>query len=154
MARPATIPERDLVRECSFVDGALLHGPTGIRWPLSTHATDAQRQRALWLLRLQLAATIRSTFDGNGLANAWWRDRGDPSRLRRDLAKHRDFPAFASLALDALAHRDWRLKGAAGALELRPWSLHRAVGRGVLLREINARRAERRLKSLAPAGAS
>ena len=149
MSHPATIPERDLFRESSFVDGALLHGPTGIRCPLSTHATDAQRQRTIWRLRLQLAATIRTPFHGEGLANAWWRDSGDPSRLRRDLTKHRDFPAFASLALDAMAHRDWRLKGAAGALGVRPWSLHRAVSCGVLLREINANRAERGLKALA-----
>ena len=149
MPHPATIPERELLRECAFVDGALLHGPTGIGCPLPAHATDAQRQRALWRLRLQLAATIRTPFDGDGLADAWWRDRDEPCRLRSDLPTHRDFPAFAALALDVMAHRDWRLKGAAGALGLRPWSLHRAVSCGVLLREINASRVERGLRELA-----
>jgi hypothetical protein len=99
---------------------------------------------------LLLAATVRRPFDGDGdrLAAAWWRDREDPSRLRRDLPKHRDFPAFAAFALDALAHRDWRLKGAAGMLGVRPWCLQRALSRGVLLDEVNARRAELGLRAL------
>ena len=148
MAHPATIPERDLLRECVIAGGAITHVPTGVGYPLHTHATEIQRQRALSRVRLQLAAKIRTPFDGGGLADAWWRNHDDPSRLRSDLPRHRDFPAFAALALDAMAHRDWRLKGAAGALGVRPWSLHRAVSGCVLLGDINEKREEMGLRPL------
>lgn len=151
MTHPATIPEKAFLRECEIAGGGLTHGPTGASRSIHAHATERERRRVVWRLRLLLAATVRTPFDGDGLATAWWRDPNDPTRLRPDLSKHRDFPAFAALALDALAHRDWRLKGAAGVLGVRPWCLHRAVSCRVLLREFNARRAERGLRALSGA---
>ncbi|MBN1911495.1 MAG: peptide chain release factor-like protein, partial [Pirellulales bacterium] len=167
MPHPAALPPDELLRACRFQTGrrsgpggqhrnkvetavVYLHEPTGIRAEATERRSQAaNRQVALFRLRVNLALEVRGQAALADLPSALWQSRCGPGGRIAISAEHDDFPALLAEALDALALCDDEPARAAAVLGCTSSQLIRLLKkepRG--LAWLNARRQSRGLGTL------
>ena len=131
---PSTLEEEDLLKECDVEFGratgpggqnrnrrdtatTITHRPSGVVAAATERRSQAQnRSRAVFRLRMKLAATVRSrTHHEHHTCSELWNDR----RQGRSISvnpMHRDYPSLLSEALDVILARRYDVAGAAGVL--------------------------------------
>ena len=162
-AHPATIDEDTLLKQCQMsrrrdsgpggqhrnkVETAVVyqHVPTGIRGEATERRSQAaNREQALFRLRVNLALQVRQDGGQECLPSNRWRNRVRGRKIEINPA-HTDFPALLSEALDVIAAFDWDAKAAAETLAISSTQLIRLLKlepRALTL--LNQHRAERDL---------
>jgi hypothetical protein len=127
----------------------LTHRPTGLRGDASERRSqEANRQMAIFRLRLRLALEIRLPIAENAPPSELWRGRVSAGRISVN-AQHADFPALLAEALDRVTARDADASAAAAGLGVSASQLVRLLKQEpAALALVNARRAELGLHAL------
>ena len=147
-AHPATLPDDEILKDCSLERGRaqgpggqhrnkvstaviLTHDPTGAQAQANERRSPADNERmALRRLRLALATEHRTApptprgFDE--CTTALWRSR----RRERKIAcnpRHRDYPSLLAEALDVVSDSKWDARKAATRMGVTPSQLIRLV---------------------------
>ncbi len=107
---------------------------------------EANRRRALFRLRLELARSVRSQRDD--VPSGRWRSRATNNRIRVS-ASHEDFPPLLAEALDVLAAEDHDLPRTAQRLAVTSSQLVRLLAQDPpALANVNRERQARDLRRL------
>ena len=130
---PAKLSESQLLKQCSLrrqrrsgpggqhrnkVETAIFveHAPTGVTAEASERRSqEANRQAALFRLRVNLAIEARSECDLVVDPSGLWRSRCRGGRISIN-GQHEDFPAMLAEALDRVAASGWDVQAAATSL--------------------------------------
>lgn len=168
MPHPATIPADQLLQEClqrrtrhsgpggqhrNKVETAveLVHQPTGITaFAAERRSQEANRQQALFRLRLLLALHLRTVDSPDVQPSPLWQTRCRNQRIACN-DRHDDFPAMLAEALNAVDAKDYDVRRAAAALGCSFSQLTRFIARiPEALDLVNSHRADRGLHRLLP----
>lgn len=138
---PASLPEEELLRRCRLVrergggpggqhrnrvsTGArYLHEPTGVEAHADERrSAEENRRAALRRLRLELAVRVRTPIAAGECRTGLWRSRCTPEGRIVCNARHPDFPALLSEALDVIEACDLDVRRAALRLACTPSQL-------------------------------
>jgi hypothetical protein len=117
---PSTIPEDELLKQCSLSKGrssgpggqhrnkvetkvTLVHNPTGIEAHASERRSAEENRRvALRRLRLALATKLRGGVGAGDVRSELWKSRCTPEGRIVCNPDHRDYPALLAEALDVI----------------------------------------------------
>ena len=165
---PAALPPAQLERDCGFerlrrsgpggqhrnkVETAVLvtHRPTGVMAEANERRSQAaNRQAALFRLRVRLALAVRSPVDAieSQYPSDLWSSRVKSGRLVIN-PSHSDFPALLAEALDVLLANDWESRAAADTLGVSGTQLVRLLSHEpAALQLLNEQRQHRGLRPL------
>ncbi len=158
---PAMLPPERLLAECdqtftrrsgpggqnrNKVETAVVlrHRPTGLTSEANEQRTQgANREAALFRLRLRLALEVRSSGAGPAVRSARWRSRCQSGRVVVS-PSHDDFPALLAEALDVLQRHADDVPAAASVLGITGTQLVKLLKEEPrALTRLNAARAER-----------
>ena len=168
MFHPAAIPIHQLLEQCverrsrasgpggqhrNKVETAveLVHQPSGLTALANERRSqDANRQEAIFRLRLLLALRIRTVASSEVEPSPLWRSRCRNQRISCN-DRHPDFPALLAEALNAVDAKDYDLRRAAAALGCSSSQLTRFIARlPDALELVNTSRAARGLHRMFP----
>ncbi|MEY3459930.1 MAG: Peptide chain release factor 1 [Planctomycetota bacterium] len=168
MFHPAAIPIHQLLEQCverrsrasgpggqhrNKVETAveLVHQPSGLTALANERRSqEANRQEAIFRLRLLLALRIRTVASSEVEPSPLWRSRCRNQRISCN-DRHPDFPALLAEALNAVDAKDYDLRRAAAALGCSSSQLTRFIARlPDALELVNTSRAARGLHRMFP----
>ena len=129
----------------------IVHEPTGVTsFAAELRSQEANRQVAMFRLRLLLAIRIRCVTSAVVLPTELWNNRCRNQRISCS-ERHPDFPAMIAEALDAIDAREFDVRKAAAALGCSASQLVRFIAKSPeALAAVNTVRAERGLHRLQP----
>ncbi|MGD9126161.1 MAG: peptide chain release factor-like protein [Planctomycetia bacterium] len=162
---PAALPPKQLERECRMrarrdqgpggqhrnkVETAveIEHLPTGVVAEATERRSQAaNRQKALFRLRIRLALAVRSDRSAPS-PSPLWKSRCRSGRIQIN-AEHDDFPAMLAEALDEIVGADWEMNVAAEGLGVSVSQLVKLLKKEpAALAKVNSIRKERGLRPL------
>jgi hypothetical protein len=163
---PATLTTEKLLQQClvrrtrhsgpggqhrNKVETAIeiVHQPTGIiSFAAERRSQDANRQTAIFRLRVLLAVRIRNVDSSDVQPSLMWKSRCRDQKIQCN-DRHPDFPAMLAEALDAVHAKDYDVSKAAGALGCTMSQLVRFIGgTPEALEVVNSQRELRQLHRL------
>ena len=124
------------------------HIPTGVAAEASERRSQgANRQKALFRLRVRLALAVRSEGGTIG-PSTLWKSRCRSGRIQIN-AEHDDFPAMLAEAFDAIVGADWEINVAAEKLGVSVSQLVKFLKKEpAALAKVNEVRKQRELRPL------
>jgi len=129
------------------------HLPTGVAAEATERRSQAaNREKALFRLRVRLALAVRSAIDEKEAAarspSTLWRSRCRGGKIEVN-AEHDDFPAILAEALDAIIRTDWDTGVAAAQLGVSVSQLVKLLKKEpAALAKVNEVRKQRKLRPL------
>ncbi|MBL8815823.1 MAG: peptide chain release factor-like protein [Planctomyces sp.] len=106
----------------------IVHEPTGIvSFAAERRSQDANRQTAIFRLRVLLAIRFRNVSSSDVQPSALWVSRCRSQKIQCN-DRHPDFPAMLAEAMNAIHAKDYDVSKAAGALGCTMSQLVRFVG--------------------------
>lgn len=165
---PSRIPESSLLEKCLIrrtrhggpggqhrnkVETAIeiVHEPTGIvSFAAERRSQEANRQAAVFRMRVLLAIRVRSVDSTEVLPSDLWSSRCRAQRINCS-ETHDDFPALLSEALDAIDAKEYDIRRSADALGCSATQLIRFIAKAPeALVAVNSERTARGLNRLQP----
>ncbi len=163
---PSRLPESRLLEQCvvrrtrhsgpggqhrNKVETAIeiIYSPTGLTtFAAERRSQEANRQVAVFRLRLLLAVQMRCVHSTEVLPSDMWKSRCRDEKIQCS-ERHVDFPAMLAEAMDAIDAKEYDVRRAAAALGCSTSQLVRFVARvPEALTEVNSQRAQRGLHRL------
>jgi hypothetical protein len=163
---PSRLPEQQLLEHCVIrrtrhsgpggqhrnkVETAIeiVHSPSGLTtFAAERRSQEANRQVAVFRLRLLLAVQVRCVHGAEVLPSKMWQGRCRDEKLQCS-ERHADFPAMLAEAMDAIDAKEYDVRRAAAALGCSTSQLIRFVARvPEALTQVNAQRTQRGLHRL------
>lgn len=125
------------------------HIPTGVAAEATERRSQAaNREKALFRLRVRLALAVRCKRRDDELPSQLWKSRCRSGRIEIN-AEHDDFPAMLAEALDAIVAADWEMGVAAKQLGASVSQLVKFLKKEpAALARVNAIRKQRDLRPL------
>ena len=129
----------------------IVHLPSGVTsFAAELRSQEANRQVAIFRLRLLLAIRIRSATSNEVLPTELWTTRCRNQRISCN-ERHADFPAMIAESLDAIDAKEFDVRKAAAALGCSASQLIRFIAKAPeALAAVNTVRVERGLHRLQP----
>lgn len=165
---PSRLPESVLLEQClvrrtrhsgpggqhrNKVETAIeiIHTPTGITtFAAERRSQEANRQVAVFRIRLLLAIRLRAVESTEVLPSALWESRCRNQRISCN-ETHNDYPSLLAEALDAIDAKEYDVRRAAAALGCSTTQLIRFIAKhSEAWTSVNAERVSRGLNRLQP----
>jgi hypothetical protein len=129
----------------------IVHQPTGIvAFAGERRSQEANRQVAIFRLRILLAARFRSVTQPEVIPSPLWSSRCRDQKISCN-ETHHDFPALLAEALDAIEAKEYDVRRAAAALGCSSTQLVRFIAKSSeAWTAMNAERVSRGLNRLQP----
>ena len=163
---PSRLPESQLLEQCVIrrtrhsgpggqhrnkVETAIeiIYSPTGLTtFAAERRSQEANRQVAVFRLRLLLAIHVRCVHGAEVLPSDMWQSRCRDEKIQCS-ERHADFPAMLSEAMDAIDAKEYDVRRAAAALGCSTSQLVRFIAKAPeAFVEVNAQRTQRGLHRL------
>lgn len=127
----------------------IIYSPNGLTtFAAERRSQEANRQVAVFRLRLLLAVQLRCVHSTEVLPSDMWKSRCRDEKIQCS-ERHVDFPAMLAEAMDAIDAKEYDVRRAAAALGCSTSQLVRFVARvPEALTELNSQRAQRGLHRL------
>ncbi len=168
MVHPVQLPEPQLLEQCvvrrtrhsgpggqhrNKVETAIeiVHVPTGITsFAAERRSQEANRQVAVFRMRLLLAIRLRSVESTEVIPSELWKSRCRNQKISCN-ENHADFPGLLAEALDAVDAKEYDVRRAAAALGCSTTQLIRFIAKNSeAWGSLNAERVSRGLNRLQP----
>lgn len=129
----------------------IIHTPTGITtFAAERRSQEANRQVAIFRIRLLLAIRLRAVESTEVLPSALWESRCRNQRISCN-ENHNDYPSLLAEALDAIDAKEYDVRRAAAALGCSTTQLFRFIAKNSeAWTSVNAERVSRGLNRLQP----
>ena len=127
----------------------IIHTPTGIAtFAAERRSQEANRQAAVFRIRLLLAIRLRTVESSEVLPSALWESRCRNQRISCN-ENHNDYPSLLAEALDAIDAKEYDVRRAAAALGCSTTQLVRFIAKNSeAWTSVNAERVSRGLNRL------